>query len=338
MFCKFDDILKKDDNQNNYNIKILYYNMSNNKITIIYNILLIFIIIFIYFIKSKIMIIIDNNNIIKKLNTTIDKNININTKYIINRDNDNEFNTIIKNIKIKKFYQNIVIITSKIIITNSNYKNLYTHNDRYNQTIETINSIKKYIPDVCIFLLDNSDFSDIDMINELYNKCDVFINPKLNKKLEYYTNNYPHKGISEAYQIIYLLDIINNIDIKYNNLFKISGRYIINDTFNINIFNNENINFKKISTDYSLFDSNYYSSLFKISYRYYTSFYKISYNNILLYINSYKIIIKNIKNKIINTDIEILLPYLIKIENIQLLEHIGITQNIASGNVSNKYI
>ena len=242
-----------------------------------------------------------------------------NIKYV--EKNEDEFNDILRKIKgkAKTYYSNIVLITSKIIVSSRRFdyaknRSIYSTETRYEQTFDTIESIRKKIPDACIFLIDNSNL-DIYMYNKLNDLCDVFINPINDKKLKYYTDKNLYKSIAEGYQIMYFLDLFKQLDIKFDRFFKISGRYYLNDTFNYNKYVNNNI----------IFSNNNKWGIF-----YYTCFYMIPYSKFNLYENSYKILYNNIKNtELVQNSIEFILPQLIGFENIKLVNHLGVTQRIA---------
>ena len=226
-----------------------------------------------------------------------------NIKYV--EKNNEEFNDILSKIrqKTKTYYPNIVLITSKIIVSRIRFdyvenRSIYSTETRYEQTLDTIESIRKNIPDVCIFLIDNSNL-DIDMYNKLNKLCDVFINPINDKKLKYYT------------KIISIVNIYNEFD----RFFKISGRYYLNDTFNYNKYLNNDI----------IFSNNDKWGIY-----YYTCFYMIPYSKFNLYEKSYKILYNNINNtELVENSIEFILPSLIGFENIKLVDHLGVTQRIA---------
>jgi hypothetical protein len=284
----------------------------------------IFIIICLFLFIGLINLIIEKNNRVKKPILNIIDDFNS----IIDRTNDSEFNYIVNKIKrnTKSSYSNIILITSKIIVSRNtfsyvNNRSIYTIETRFKQTIETIESIRKYIPDVCIFLLDDSNFEKgfIYMHTKLNDVCDIFINPINNKELHHYTNVNKYKSIAEGYQIIYFLDILNQLDIKYDRFFKISGRYFINKTFDYNNYLTDDITFsKKMDVDII-----YYN----------TSFYMIPYSKFKLYRNAYNILYKNKdKEHIIENNIELLLPTFIQFENIKLITNMGITQRIAVWN------
>jgi hypothetical protein len=268
-----------------------------------------------------------NNDVFSSLDYNISDN-----KYVINRNDDDEFKNIVSNVqsKINSHYSNIVLITSKIIVSENSFsyvpnRSAYSIETRYNQTIDTITSIRTYIPNTCIFLIDNSNFDEkyIHMHNKLNEICDFFINPLNNTELDYYTNINKYKSIAEGYQIIYFLDVFNQLNVKYDRFFKISGRYYLNNSFNINNYLSNNIIFSK---DLSL---NYIY--------YYTCFYMIPHDKFKMYVDAYKIIYLNINNiDFIQNDIEYNLPQLIKLENIKLIPELGVTQRISvSGQESN---
>jgi hypothetical protein len=66
--------------------------------------------------------------------------------------------------------KNVVLITSKIHVSKVEYsyvntRSIYTSEQRFKQTMKTIQSVKKYIPNCFIVLIDNSTFNSIDYKN-----------------------------------------------------------------------------------------------------------------------------------------------------------------------------
>ena len=238
--------------------------------------------------------------------------------------NDNIDNSLIieEEKKINLQNKNVVLVTSKIYVSDKKFsyvdkRSIYTPNQRFEQTIETIKSIKINIPNSYIILFDNSIF-DNNYKSILENNVDMFINITDDKNLNFYTNDYEYKAFSEiSQQLSFYNTFLKNIDINsFKNFFKISGRYSINNTFNFNNFDNEHNIFKKndnvLNRDY-----------------YYTCFYKL--NSTIL--NEYFISLQNLidnKNLYENSysDLEVILPRLF-IDRISLVEHLGITQRIS---------
>ena len=227
--------------------------------------------------------------------------------------------------KLIKPYENIVIITSKIYISNNPFsyvqsRSIYLHNQRFNQTIDTINSLRNKIPNVLILLCDNSNFSLFEY-NLLKQLLDVFINPIDDELLNYFTNTCLYKSHGEIAQTYKLLDYIYKYIPPENihNVFKITGRYTLNDSFSYNRFNNSNTLFK-LNTQVT--DRKYF----------FTCFYKINKNDFSFYYGIIKQLYENIQNKMHeNIDLEVLLPsYLYNI--ITNINTLGIQQNIAVWN------
>ena len=125
-------------------------------------------------------------------------------------------------------------LTIKTGFTYSKTRSIYSFEELFNQTINTIKSIRKYIPYSHIVLFDNSNLSDINK-KTLTDLTDCFINVTDNKLLNYYTDS-KYKCIGEMAQTCYFYDYyLKNIHNKnvITNFFKISGRYLINDKFNL---------------------------------------------------------------------------------------------------------
>ena len=126
-----------------------------------------------------------------------------------------------------------IIITSIVEITNapfsySNVRSVYSHEERFNQTIETIESIRKYLPDVDIILVECSPESDY--MTHLKHKVDIFLNTYPDDIIR---NGY-NKGVCEANL---MLHIFNKIDLTcYRNIFKMTGRYVLTENFNKDVW------------------------------------------------------------------------------------------------------
>jgi hypothetical protein len=132
------------------------------------------------------------------------------------------------------------IITSVIntISTNLTYgkRSYYSMNERFQQTLHTIHSIKQNVPESTIYLVEGSKITN-DMEFIIESLVDYYINVK---DITYIKNGIESKlkGYGEAVQIEYL---ISNYNFKeYDYVFKISGRYYLNNNFNLEYLLNFN--------------------------------------------------------------------------------------------------
>ena len=216
-------------------------------------------------------------------------------------------------------FKNIVLITSKIIVSNSPFsytpiRSIYTKEQRFTQTIKTIESVRRYIPDSYIVLVDNSELNKIEK-EILINLTDNLINVVNDETLNYNTNQNELKLFGEAaQQICFYNTFLKKINVKnICNFYKISGRYFINDTFNYNDFNNNLNIFKK---NEKVLDRDYY----------FTSFYKLEPNTLVKYFSELNNVMNNSDkyNKSRVNDFEVIVPKII--ENKTLINNLGITQ------------
>jgi hypothetical protein len=102
-------------------------------------------------------------------------------------------------------------------------RSIYTDKQRFEQTLETINSIRNNMPSTDIILIDCSPPSKY--MEELSKNVDYFFNLEFNDIVV----NSPEKGKGEATLLLYVL---SNIPKEYNNIYKITGRYVLQETFN----------------------------------------------------------------------------------------------------------
>ena len=183
-----------------------------------------------------------------------------------------------------KYTENLIIITSKIVVSQKEYtyvntRSIYSTEERLNQTLDTIQSIHNHFKNKYfkILLVDNSKF-DSEQMTILSSKVDFFVTRNQMQNIEsvdYETDEEIVKGFGEAAQMNCAIQFVKDNCISFKNLFKISGRYLLNDTFVFESFNNNKINFKLA---FEVIEKNphvteyYYTSLFKISFNYLSKF------------------------------------------------------------------
>lgn len=142
---------------------------------------------------------------------------------------------------------NLIIIPSIIRCVNkrlsySAIRSEYSPEERFQQILKTITSVKEKIPNPYIVLLECSKGIE---------KYETVLKSKVNEYINYYKINSEitdavesmYKGYGESLTIYtYLKDKTEKLHNQFENIFKISGRYFLNSKFDYNKFNNaENI-------------------------------------------------------------------------------------------------
>lgn len=134
---------------------------------------------------------------------------------------------------------NLVIITS-VIKTSSNpldytsTRSIYSHQERYDQTIKTLQSLSA-IPDKHVLFVETSDITP-EQETEIKKYVDFYTNTVNNEEVRNIINGL-YKASAESTQILEGLKIVDPS--KYENIFKISGRYWLDENFNFENYNNE---------------------------------------------------------------------------------------------------
>ena len=162
--------------------------------------------------------------------------------------------------------KNIVIITSVLNCIDKplsyyHTRNVFTIEERYKQTLMSIDTVKKYIPNVEILYCECSNLSkNIDIEDEIKKKVNYYYNFFENDNIR--TNvESSLKGMGEASILLEAFKKLHNIKVSYKNIFKLSGRYYINDNFNYNLFDND----KNIFTNWDNSNSSYATLFYKIN-------------------------------------------------------------------------
>ena len=232
-------------------------------------------------------------------------------------------------------FENIFIVTSKIIVSTNilsytNIRSIYNEETRFNDTIQTIQTIKQFYPNDIILLIDDSLLS-YEMIYELKKHVDIFLdNAIVNNiyNIDYYTNINSCKGTAEMSMIYVALKFITDKNIKCKNIFKITGRYLLNNNYNTDIFNNEYIVFKKnkILEEKNISNKYYYTCFYKIPFKFIDTYLEIAYT----YINNNKQSIILTNNLLgLEEHLMQMLQTNINIKNFKLVDELGITQNLS---------
>ena len=138
--------------------------------------------------------------------------------------------------------ENIALISSIIYATGVN---IIQHDNRYEQTIRALKSVIKHIPNVKIILLEQSKNLPNEKATELLKYCNYLLRYMNDELCDYYSNKQSYnKGLGEMYVTNHFLNIIKNKE--FGMIYKLVGRYILTDDFNINEFDANVPTFKAI--------------------------------------------------------------------------------------------
>jgi hypothetical protein len=163
----------------------------------------------------------------------------------------------------------LFLITSVINTGNNpwsytNKRSYFTKEERFAQTLQTIDSIRQLDDNSKILLVECSDLEENSM-NILKNKVDFFIQTYHDPGVRYACLESIKKGYGEMKQVEQACNFIVQNEITFKRLFKISGRYYLNSSFNKNQYSLTQFSFKMIlhnvgstvlySVPYVLFDA-----------------------------------------------------------------------------------
>jgi hypothetical protein len=109
-------------------------------------------------------------------------------------------------------------------------RSYYNISERFQQTLQTIQSIREYVPTSDIVLIEGSNITyDMEFVLERF--VDKYINVFNNEYIRQSVES-KLKGYGEATQLYY---IFSNYEMgNYDYVFKISGRYYLNSDFDLN--------------------------------------------------------------------------------------------------------
>lgn len=154
------------------------------------------------------------------------------------------------------------IITSVIYfpdkkLSYTDTRSAFTPEQRIVQTMETIKSIRSKLPLASIVLIEMGRQKNID--SSLINAVDKYIYNGNNLFVQWAAGS-KYKGLGEAAGLLFASKKIEQINSDI--FFKISGRYFLNDGFNINYWQGNHFFFRKYADGISTRLYAFHSSLF----------------------------------------------------------------------------
>jgi hypothetical protein len=166
---------------------------------------------------------------------------------------------------------NITLITSVIDPPNqplsyNDTRSVFTKEQRFEQTKITIASIREKIPNNRIFLIECSELSPEEQ-NYFVNTVDIFFNIYDTKSEGLIQRMFTiSKSLGEGTMTIIALQCLIDNNIYFDNLFKISGRYWLNENFNYHLYNNDFSCIHNITEDKDSFFTCFYKLSKDMSY------------------------------------------------------------------------
>jgi hypothetical protein len=136
-------------------------------------------------------------------------------------------------------------------------RSVFSPEERFRQTLETIESVRKFLPEAGILLVECSPLTE-DETQLFQSRVDFFINVYENEEIRNACLYTKSKGIGEAMKTRFAIDYIVNKGIGFRRLFKLSGRYLLTQDFQEKLFALDTFTFKKrIDEKYPQVVSNY---------------------------------------------------------------------------------
>ena len=122
-------------------------------------------------------------------------------------------------------------------------KSYYTPSERYNQTLKTISTIRDKCPTAHIVLLEGGKLS-VDEEIQFKSLVEYYFNYSDNLIIKEKVDSMK-KGWGEVAKVVEFLQTNYELCLKYERIFKISGRYWLSDTFNYADFSPNQYSFRR---------------------------------------------------------------------------------------------
>ena len=146
-----------------------------------------------------------------------------------------------------------IFVVTSVINTGSigwsyNYpRSIFTPDQRLQQTLKTIKSVREVSPDSEILFVEASQLSK-DTLDMLKKRCDYMYYLGEDDETRNNCIKSNCKGLGDAWLIYKGIEYIKNKKIACRNIFKLSGRYRLNNNFNRMNISNDLITFRPVSS------------------------------------------------------------------------------------------
>jgi len=151
-----------------------------------------------------------------------------------------------------------VINTGSAAWSYTSVRSVFTTQDRFEQTLKTIESIRALQDGSRIILSECSDL-DPSMTNTLKSKVDFYINCYENREIQAACIQSNKKGYGELLQTRHALEYLQSHNIPFSRLFKISGRYWLTKAFDKSRFSMTEYTFNSILPNSTCYPTVLYS-------------------------------------------------------------------------------
>jgi hypothetical protein len=125
---------------------------------------------------------------------------------------------------------NVFIVTSALLTTSG----VFTPQQRFDDTIKTLKSIREKDPTADIFLADISMAPLGEIANELHEYCKI-VSFNDHKTVKMFSESR-YQSQSETVIMMEMLNFLLRNKLKYDRIFKISGRYVLDTGFDISYY------------------------------------------------------------------------------------------------------
>jgi hypothetical protein len=128
---------------------------------------------------------------------------------------------------------NVFIVTSALLTTGGAFNSM----ERFDDTIKTLKSIREKDPTADIFLADISAAPLGGMADELQEYCKI-VSFNDHRAVKMFSSH----GLKSHGEVVIMMEMLNFLfrnGLKYDRIFKLSGRYVLDDGFNIAFYNDK---------------------------------------------------------------------------------------------------
>ncbi|CAJ1409165.1 unnamed protein product [Effrenium voratum] len=226
---------------------------------------------------------------------------------------------------------NVVLVASKIVTSTRPLwyhpkRSRFSPQERFEQTLGTISSIRHAIPQSFVVLIDNSRL-DKTYYKHLKGVVDIFVNDAENQDLRHWTDESDAKQLGEAMLLLQGLHALQKHQVMYEQLFKLTGRYLVNAKFDFQRFDNSHNIFKRATIGKSVEQQKPYYA--------YTCFFKIHYAHTEAFHSALSSVVSELKELIsqgmatfLHDDIESRLSLMLP--DVVYIPSLGVSQRVST--------
>lgn len=145
------------------------------------------------------------------------------------------------------FLVSSTLCPSKEKVAGDHIRSIFDSKQRYEQTLNTIETIREKCPHSYIVFLETSNMPE-EYKKKIASLTEIIIDFSQSKTAKTFTDS-ANKSLGELYTLLIGMKNVLSMDIEFDTIFKLGGRYYLNSKFDLEKFDSKSVVFREFTNE-----------------------------------------------------------------------------------------